>query len=253
MCALFVIYFVDICIRCFCQLIFLASQILLLDCWPFDFLRTQCRMHGSQRSNGQSPPSDCSLQITPPDLLQGVYIGFCLSLPLSLFFSTLFPLYMYMRCFFVLFCVSNMLCASSFKYYCDVLSSSFVKKKQVFIWMLYCFEVYVCGLSWFMLILIIFCCILYFVLFFSWYCVLYKFFLLFCVLWLPLCSSCDPLWISPSPVICLFWIGVTNKTANKTAERINRKVVQISLVKGILKSIFGQNVHYLLANPYYVQ
>lgn len=138
----------------------------MLDCWPFDFLRTQCCMHGSLRSNGQSPPSDCSLQITPPDLLQGVYIGFCLSLPLSLFFSTLFPLYMYMRVFFVMFCVSNMLCASFIKYYCDVLSSSFVKKKkEVFIWMLYCFEVYVRGLSLFMLILIIFCCVLYFVLF----------------------------------------------------------------------------------------
>lgn len=125
------IYFVDICIRCFCQLIFLASQILLLDCWPFDFLRTQCRMHGSLRSNGQSPPSDCSLQITPPDLLQGVYIGFCLSLPLSLFFSTLFSsIYVYEV--FFLFC-SVFLTCSVHLYYCDVLSSSLVKKKKKYL------------------------------------------------------------------------------------------------------------------------
>lgn len=159
------IYFVDTSIRCLCQLILLAFQFLLFDCWPFDFLRTQCNMHVSLRSNGQSPlwlptPNHSSRPSSRVSVLfvsVSLYISLALlSVPHCMCSSSFLLFFLWFLCL-LMSCVSNMVCTSFIKYFCGVLCRDLCCSGVM--WMLYLFSV--CRIKLYLFWINIFCCCLW--------------------------------------------------------------------------------------------
>lgn len=208
----------------------LAFKFLLFDCWPFDFLRTKCNMHGSLRSNSQSPlwlPT-CSHFSRPYSRISVSLGSVSLSLSLSTFCfqfltflsSSLFANELFFFFYYLGFCVN--LCFVFLAWCIHLSLSIFVEYYGVLcfcvvMWMFYLFSV--CRTKLYLFWVYMFCCWLWLLCFF---CLnVFKFCIaVFCCLsvWLPLCSYCVLIWVSPLPT-------------DKENWQKNIKVAQISLVQ----------------------